>query len=289
MKHAWRKDARSPANAVAVRATARRRAAFAASNGLPMVGAQPAAQRSSSSPPAPAVGGGGAGRLGQPSALGATAAASTTPGQRSACARCLPAGHGLRNGFPGGRLGNAGCDCGPAAARLRSCRLHPANHPAPLAAPPLQAAALIGAVVTGVLARRRREEMEGLNGKLRQINTELRRQRCGAAAAQEAGLVPQLCQASLRCVTLHSSAQLCLPPCLRWFAAGVALHNLQLQGGPGNHPLCCGPGGSRGPARQQRGRRRQHRAGGRSTGGAAAAGGALARRCDRLLCWQLPS
>jgi hypothetical protein len=41
----------------------------------------------------------------------------------------------------------------------------------------LQAAALIGAVVTGVLARRRREEMQGLNRKLRHINAELRRQR----------------------------------------------------------------------------------------------------------------
>lgn len=40
-----------------------------------------------------------------------------------------------------------------------------------------QAVALIGAVVTGVLARRRRVEMQGLNTKLRQINSELRRQR----------------------------------------------------------------------------------------------------------------
>ncbi|KAL4855789.1 Histone-lysine N-methyltransferase 1 [Chlorella vulgaris] len=39
------------------------------------------------------------------------------------------------------------------------------------------AVALIGAVVTGVLARRRRVEMQGLNTKLRQINSELRRQR----------------------------------------------------------------------------------------------------------------
>ncbi|GAB4821511.1 hypothetical protein N2152v2_008557 [Parachlorella kessleri] len=41
----------------------------------------------------------------------------------------------------------------------------------------LQGMALIGAVVTGVLARRRREEMEQLNAKLRHINAELRRQR----------------------------------------------------------------------------------------------------------------
>jgi len=40
-----------------------------------------------------------------------------------------------------------------------------------------QAAALIGAVVTGVLARRRRVETQTLNDKLRQINAELRRQR----------------------------------------------------------------------------------------------------------------
>ncbi|KAL4419602.1 hypothetical protein ABPG77_001656 [Micractinium sp. CCAP 211/92] len=40
-----------------------------------------------------------------------------------------------------------------------------------------QGAALIGAVVTGVLARRRRTEMQALNEKLRQINAELRRQR----------------------------------------------------------------------------------------------------------------
>ncbi|KAI7841682.1 hypothetical protein COHA_004549 [Chlorella ohadii] len=39
------------------------------------------------------------------------------------------------------------------------------------------AAALIGAVVTGVLARRRRVETQTLNDKLRQINAELRRQR----------------------------------------------------------------------------------------------------------------
>lgn len=57
-----------------------------------------------------------------------------------------------------------------------------------------QAAALIGAVVTGVLARRRRVETQSLNDKLRLINTELRRQReaqdsilsvVGLAAAQQ--------------------------------------------------------------------------------------------------------
>lgn len=51
----------------------------------------------------------------------------------------------------------------------------------------LQAAALVGATVTGVLARKRREEMEALNAKLRHINAELRRQReevgAGAGAA----------------------------------------------------------------------------------------------------------
>ncbi|PSC68955.1 FLUORESCENT IN BLUE chloroplastic-like isoform X3 [Micractinium conductrix] len=61
-----------------------------------------------------------------------------------------------------------------------------------------QATALIGAVVTGVLARRRRTEMQKLNEKLRQINGELRRQReaqesilsaVGLGAA-EAGLEP---------------------------------------------------------------------------------------------------
>ncbi|EFN54585.1 hypothetical protein CHLNCDRAFT_135416 [Chlorella variabilis] len=59
-----------------------------------------------------------------------------------------------------------------------------------------QAAALIGATVTGILARRRREEMQGLNRKLRHINAELRRQReaqdslltaVGLAAAQPEG------------------------------------------------------------------------------------------------------
>lgn len=59
-----------------------------------------------------------------------------------------------------------------------------------------QAAALIGAVVTGVLARRRRTEMQTLNEKLRQINAELRRQReaqesilsaVGLGAAEPAG------------------------------------------------------------------------------------------------------
>lgn len=51
------------------------------------------------------------------------------------------------------------------------------RHPQPAGPPHLQAAALIGAVVTGVLARRRRVETQTLNDKLRQINAELRRQR----------------------------------------------------------------------------------------------------------------
>ena len=38
---------------------------------------------------------------------------------------------------------------------------------------PLQAFALVGCLVTGTLARRRRLEVEGLNGRLRQINAEL--------------------------------------------------------------------------------------------------------------------
>ena len=42
---------------------------------------------------------------------------------------------------------------------------------------PLQGLALVGAMVTGVLARKRRVEMEHLNAKLRHINAELRRQR----------------------------------------------------------------------------------------------------------------
>ena len=37
----------------------------------------------------------------------------------------------------------------------------------------LQAFALVGCLVTGTLARRRRLEVEGLNNRLRQINTEL--------------------------------------------------------------------------------------------------------------------
>ena len=40
-----------------------------------------------------------------------------------------------------------------------------------------QALALVGATVTGVLARKRREEMETLNAKLRHINSALRRHR----------------------------------------------------------------------------------------------------------------
>lgn len=40
-----------------------------------------------------------------------------------------------------------------------------------------QGLALVGATVTGVLARKRREEMEALNSKLRTINAQLRRQR----------------------------------------------------------------------------------------------------------------
>ncbi|KAL4427602.1 hypothetical protein ABPG75_001691 [Micractinium tetrahymenae] len=64
-----------------------------------------------------------------------------------------------------------------------------------------QAAALIGAVVTGVLARRRRTEMQALNEKLRQINAELRRQRdaqesilsaVGLGAAEPPGLAAAL-------------------------------------------------------------------------------------------------
>lgn len=45
-------------------------------------------------------------------------------------------------------------------------------------APPCsQALALAGATFTGILARKRRQEMEALNAKLRQINAELRLQR----------------------------------------------------------------------------------------------------------------
>lgn len=60
------------------------------------------------------------------------------------------------------------------------CLCAAANLPLPPDAPRSphpQAAALIGAVVTGVLARRRRVETQTLNDKLRQINAELRRQR----------------------------------------------------------------------------------------------------------------
>ena len=37
----------------------------------------------------------------------------------------------------------------------------------------VQAFALVGCLVTGTLARRRRIEVEGLNNRLRQINSEL--------------------------------------------------------------------------------------------------------------------
>lgn len=50
----------------------------------------------------------------------------------------------------------------------------------------LQAAALVGAFVTGLLARKRREQIDGINEKLRQINAEMRRQREEAAAASGA-------------------------------------------------------------------------------------------------------
>jgi hypothetical protein len=59
----------------------------------------------------------------------------------------------------------------------------PAQLPAPprlrAGAAPLtpQAAALVGAFVTGLLARKRREQIDGINEKLRQINSEMRRQR----------------------------------------------------------------------------------------------------------------
>lgn len=65
----------------------------------------------------------------------------------------------------------------------------PRHHvpPAQLPAPPRlragaaqlapQAAALVGAFVTGLLARKRREQIDGINEKLRQINSEMRRQR----------------------------------------------------------------------------------------------------------------
>lgn len=52
----------------------------------------------------------------------------------------------------------------------------------------LEAAALVGAVVTGILARKRRQQLEETNGKLRRINAELRRQKEAAAPPEEAQL-----------------------------------------------------------------------------------------------------
>lgn len=52
-----------------------------------------------------------------------------------------------------------------------------ARHAVQSAPPCSQALALAGATFTGILARKRRQEMEALNAKLRQINAELRLQR----------------------------------------------------------------------------------------------------------------